>query len=204
MSRTAPPTTYAFTRISPAGVGLVGGYELGLAARGFAPLAHRGQLSDRVAIALRRRRQRHGVSFKARDYGRIEGVGDREAAEEQLAAGTEAAAAFGPDLDHAIDVLLRLRRHALAGMAAADVHPHRAAQRLEARMHLGADRARRAPRLRRRGPELLLGMQVRHRFADRERIPHRLAVNHEHRHFARRRVALDALRPAVVAELELD
>src|SRR5712691_11381934 len=144
MSRTAPPTTYAFTRISPAGVGLVGGYELGLAARGFAPLAHRGQLSDRVAIALRRRRQRHGVSFKARDYGRIEGVGDREAAEEQLAAGTEAAAAFGPDLVHAIDVLLRLRRHALAGMAAADVHPHRAAQRLEARMHLGADRARRA------------------------------------------------------------
>src|SRR5438552_13193153 len=73
-------------------------------------------------------------------------------------------------------------------------------------MHLGADGARHLSRARIGGPELLLRKALGERLADGERIPHRLAVDDQHRHLSGDAVALDAAdREAAVrlAELEL-
>src|SRR5918992_1447139 len=144
--------------------------------------------------------------MEAHHHRREERVRHAEAAEEQAARTAEALPAIGPQCDHALDVLLRLRRHALAGIAAADVHRHVPAQGLEARMHLRAGRARHAARLGCLGPQMLFGEHLRHGLTDRERIPHRLPVDHEDRHLARGRVLLnpgDGQAPLAFVELEL-
>jgi len=61
-------------------------------------------------------------------------------------------------------------------------------------------------RVGRRRPELLLGVELGERLADCERIPHRLAVDEQRRHLARRRIRLDAgdaQAAARLVELEL-
>src|SRR3954471_14494845 len=184
-------------------IGLVGGDEFALAPRRIHPLAYGAKAEDRVAIRLRRWRLRHRIRLKTRDDRRVIGVRDAEAPEKQRAAGAVALAAARPDLHDALDVGLRLGRQALARMAAADVHRHRAAQRLEAGVHLRADRARYVPCARVSGPELLLGIALGDGLADCERVPYRLAVDDEDRHLARGGIVLDALGAAGVVELEL-
>src|SRR6185295_8961804 len=90
-----------------------------------------------------------------RYHRRVERVGDAEFAEQQRPDAAETIPARNPDLDDALDVLLRLWIESLAGIAAAEVHRHGAAHALEAGMHLGADRPRRASCERICRPELL-------------------------------------------------
>src|SRR5436189_28205 len=93
--------------------------------------------SHTSVLPSRRRgaRQLDCIGLEARHHRSVVGVGDREAAEKQRALLAEALATRAPDGDDALDIAARIGVHAFAGVAAADVHRHRAAQRLEARMH---------------------------------------------------------------------
>ena len=63
-------------------IGLVGAHEFRLAARLRHPFPHRGQIEQRVGVALRRRRQRNRVGAKTRGHRRVEGVRGGELAEQ--------------------------------------------------------------------------------------------------------------------------
>src|SRR6185503_4815344 len=77
----------------------------------------------------------------ARCHGRVERIRGTEGAEKVTALAAEFPACIGPERDDAFDILRHIRIQALAGIAAAYVHRHRAAEVAEAGVEFRAQRA---------------------------------------------------------------
>src|SRR5579883_3009491 len=112
-----------------------------LVARFGEPFLDGGKRPDRVRIELRLGLQLDLVGTEAAHHGRIHRIGDGEMPEQEFALPAEALAAIAPERGDAVDVGLRLLRHAAMGEGGTHIHRQMTAKRGKARMHLGRGRA---------------------------------------------------------------
>src|SRR5258708_22119978 len=155
------------------------------------PFLERRQRPRRVGVALRLLLELDAVGAEAAHHRRIHGIGDGGMAEQELALRAEALAAVAPQRGDAVDVGLRLRRHAAAGEGGAHVHRQVAAQGGKSGMHLGAHRPRHGARLGLGRPQARLGETLGEIFADRQRLPEDELAVVQRRHPRRGRMPQD-------------
>jgi hypothetical protein len=166
----------------------------GLLARGRDPFTQHRIGEHGVAVCRGHRSERNAIRGEAQHHRCIHRVGNAVGAEEPRARCSVLLPRARPGRFDTRDVARELVRHRHAA-ARADVHRHLRAQRLEAGVHLAADRTRHRADLGRRRPAPPAG-ELAAVFADGERIPDAHIPMHEHRHTAR-----DVERGDVLSEL---
>src|SRR5579859_1655324 len=164
-----------------------------LAPGGRLPFLEGRQRPHRVGIGLASLVEIEPIGPEAADHRREHGVGDREAAEQERPdrALAEPLAAVPPDRGDAVDVGLDLGRDAAVRERRADVHGTMRAQRLEARVHLGRDRACERARHRIRRPEQPFRRELRQILRDGETVPDDPVEMMQDRQPPARRIAQD-------------
>ena len=159
-----------------------------------------------MLVFLCRAVERNAVGDEPRRHRRVARVHGAEGPEQERAVAAELRAGGLPAVAQAPDLLGDRRIHALAGIAAADVHRHHPAQFAVASMELRHQRPRPRPRQRIGRPHARRRMQFMQPLEDRAAVeggePRPRHTLPQHRHQARRRQRGDVALPVLGIELE--